>query len=70
MGIIDWSYKTAEPKLTQIAMVKIVMLMGKFRAGIIGMVTFFLRKFFLQMPNTVDGLKHYCKQYCNNQRNI
>jgi hypothetical protein len=30
-GIIDWSYKTAEPKLTHITMIKTVMLMGKFR---------------------------------------
>jgi hypothetical protein len=46
-GIVYWCYKTAESKLANITMVKTVMLMGKFRAGIIGVMTFFLRKLFL-----------------------
>jgi len=46
IGIIYWCYKTAKPKLTNITMIKTVVLVGKFRTGIIGVITGFFRKFF------------------------
>ena len=47
IGIIYRCYKTAKPELTNITMVKTVVLMRKLRTRIIGMMTGFFRKFFL-----------------------
>ena len=44
---IYWGNVTAEPEFANKTMVEIVMLMGKFGTGIIGVMTGFLRKFFM-----------------------
>jgi hypothetical protein len=49
----------AKSKLTHITMIKIVMLMRYFGAGIVFMMAFFLRKLLLKMAKTIYGLKYY-----------
>jgi hypothetical protein len=44
---IFWSNRTAKLKLTHITIIKTVMLMRNFGTGIVRVMTFFLRKFFL-----------------------
>jgi hypothetical protein len=43
---IYWGNVTAEPEFANKTVIKIVMLMGEFVTGIIGVMTRFLRKFF------------------------
>lgn len=63
--------KTAEIELTCKTMVEIVMLVRNLRfAGIVRVLTFFVREFGDNVLERVNRLEQYRRQYCNNQRNI